>query len=69
MIENTVGAFGGLILRIAEETGQFTFLVRSTFGWMASYHIEWRQTLIQMVRVGVESQFGDCGANHQHHRQ
>ena len=55
MIQGAVGGFGRLILDTAEETGQFSFLVRSTFGWMTSYRIEWRQALIQMVRVGVES--------------
>jgi phospholipid/cholesterol/gamma-HCH transport system permease protein len=50
-----VGGFGRFILAAAEETGQFTFLARSTFGWMTSAKIEWRQTLIQMSRVGVDS--------------
>ena len=50
-----VAALGRAVLVAAEETGQFTFLVRSTFGWMTSSRIEWRQTLIQIVRVGVES--------------
>jgi phospholipid/cholesterol/gamma-HCH transport system permease protein len=55
VIESAVGGFGRFILDAAEETGQFSFLVRSTVGWMTTYRIEWRQTLIQMVRVGVES--------------
>lgn len=55
MIQATVGGFGRLILDAAEETGQFSFLVRSTFVWMTSYRIEWRQTLIQIVRIGVQS--------------
>lgn len=55
MIANAVGGFGRFILDTAEETGQFSFLVRSTFGWMTTYRIEWRQTLIQMVRIGVNS--------------
>ena len=50
-----IGAFGRIVLDTAEETGQFAFLVRSTSAWMTRAHIEWRQTLIMMQRVGVES--------------
>jgi phospholipid/cholesterol/gamma-HCH transport system permease protein len=50
-----IAPFGRLILDTAEETGQFAFLVRSTAAWMSRAHIEWRQTLIQMQRIGVES--------------
>ena len=55
MIQGAVGGFGKFILESAEGTGQFTFLVRSTFGWMTHHRIEWRQTLIQMARLGVGS--------------
>ena len=40
MIQASVGGFGRFILDTAEETGQFTFLVRSTFGWMANARID-----------------------------
>jgi len=50
-----VAVLGGGILGAAEQTGQFAFLVRSTFGWMVGAPIEWRQTLVQMSRIGVES--------------
>ncbi len=55
MIAAAVGGFGKFILDTAEETGQFAFLIRSTASWMRRSQIEWRQTLIQMLRVGVES--------------
>jgi len=35
--------------------GRFTFLVRSTLVWALRAPIEWRQVLIQMQRIGVES--------------
>ncbi len=52
---SAVAGLGRAILEVAEETGQFSLLVRSTFGWMTRSRIEWRQTLIQVVRVGVGS--------------
>ena len=55
MIEAVFGTFGGFLLRSAEETGQFVLLIRSTLQWMVRGRIEWRQTLIQMSRIGVDS--------------
>jgi phospholipid/cholesterol/gamma-HCH transport system permease protein len=55
MIEAVFGGFGGWILRTSEEMGQYVFLVRSTFLWMLRARIEWRQTILQMARVGAES--------------
>ena len=55
MIEAALGGFGSLVLGAAEETGQFVLLVRSTFQWLLRGRIEWRQTLIQMGRIGVDS--------------
>ena len=46
---------GGGLMGMAEGVGQFTFLVRSTIQWMAHGEIEWRQTLVQMLRIGLES--------------
>jgi phospholipid/cholesterol/gamma-HCH transport system permease protein len=53
--ESLFGGFGAWILALSEDVGQFVFLVRSTFTWMFRAPIEWRQTLIQMARIGVES--------------
>jgi phospholipid/cholesterol/gamma-HCH transport system permease protein len=53
--ELVLGGFGRWILDLAEDMGQFVFMVRSAFQWMARSPIEWRQTLIQMARIGVES--------------
>ena len=50
-----VGDFGREVLGAAESVGRFAFLVRSTFAWMLRAPIEWRQVLIQMMRIGVES--------------
>ena len=55
MIQATVAAMGRQVLDMAEGVGQFSFLVRSTFLWLLRSKIEWRQTLIQMVRIGVDS--------------
>jgi phospholipid/cholesterol/gamma-HCH transport system permease protein len=55
VIEAIFSPFGGWILGTAEEMGHFVFLVRSTFQWMFRSRIEWRQTLIQMGRIGVDS--------------
>ncbi|MDE2490494.1 MAG: ABC transporter permease [Elusimicrobia bacterium] len=55
MTESLFGGFGAWILELSEDMGQFVFLVRSTFQWMWRAPIEWRQTLIQMARIGVES--------------
>lgn len=50
-----VGEFGREIMGAAESVGRFAFLVRSTVAWMLRAPIEWRQVLIQMMRIGVES--------------
>ena len=55
MIEALFGGFGGTILAASEEAGRFVFLVRSTLAWLARGKIEWRQTLLQMSRIGVDS--------------
>lgn len=55
MMEVFFGGFGRSILKASAEAGQFTFLVRSTLLWMYRAKIEWRQTLLQMGRIGVES--------------
>ncbi len=57
MIEAIFGTFGRVLLDAAEETGHFTMLVRSTHSWLlrARVRVEWRQTLVQMGRIGVES--------------
>lgn len=54
-MEAFFGAFGRSLLAASEEAGQFTFLIRSTLLWMVRAKIEWKQTLIQMGRIGVES--------------
>ena len=52
---NLFEAVGKGLFKIAESVGQFAFLVRSTLQWMLRSKIEWRQTLVQMLRIGVES--------------
>lgn len=46
---------GQSLFSVAEGVGQFTFLVRSTIQWMLRGKIEWRQTVVQMMRIGLES--------------
>ena len=55
MIESALSGIGKEVLGASEETGHFVFLIRSTFQWIFRGKIEWRQTLIQMGRIGVES--------------
>jgi phospholipid/cholesterol/gamma-HCH transport system permease protein len=50
-----VAYLGSVLLENAEGAGRFAFLARSTGSWMVKGRIEWRQTLIQMVKIGVES--------------
>lgn len=46
---------GGRALATAEGMGQFTLLVRSSFFWFVRSRVEWRQTVTQMLHIGVES--------------
>jgi phospholipid/cholesterol/gamma-HCH transport system permease protein len=46
---------GKRLLAASEEAGQFFFLVRSTASWIVRSKIEWRQTLTQAARIGVDS--------------
>lgn len=55
MIETVFSGVGREVLDASEETGHFVFLIRSTFQWILRGRIEWRQTLIQMARIGVDS--------------
>ena len=55
MIETVFAGVGKGVLAASEETGHFVFLIRSTFQWIFRGKIEWRQTLIQMARIGVDS--------------
>jgi phospholipid/cholesterol/gamma-HCH transport system permease protein len=55
LLEALLGGVGKTILEASESMGHFVFLVRSTILWMFRAKIEWRQTLIQMARIGVDS--------------
>jgi phospholipid/cholesterol/gamma-HCH transport system permease protein len=55
VIEAALEGIGRQVLAASEETGHFVFLIRSTFQWILRGKIEWRQALVQMERVGVES--------------
>ncbi len=55
MTDALLGGFGRWVLDLSEDMGQFVLLVRSTVQWMWRAPIEWRQTLIQMGRIGVDS--------------
>jgi phospholipid/cholesterol/gamma-HCH transport system permease protein len=55
VIETAFAGVGKNVLAASEETGHFVFLIRSTFQWIFRGKIEWRQTLIQMGRIGVDS--------------
>lgn len=46
---------GKKIIGSIESLGDFAIFTRSFFYWIFSSRLEWRQTLTQMVRIGVES--------------
>ena len=46
---------GTKLVGLAESAGQGALLVQSSVAWLFRSRIEWRQTLIQMLRIGVES--------------
>lgn len=48
-------SFGRKIMDSIEALGKFAFFVRSLFHWIFAGYFEWRQILMQMVRIGVES--------------
>lgn len=55
MMKRPLAFLGRALLENAEGAGKFAFLFRSTVSWILKGRIEWRQTLIQMVRIGVDS--------------
>ena len=55
MIDSTFAGVGRGVLAASEGTGQFLLLIRSTFQWILRGKIEWRQALVQMGRIGVDS--------------
>ncbi|MBI5208661.1 MAG: ABC transporter permease [Elusimicrobia bacterium] len=55
MIGAFFGAGGRWFLETAESAGQFALMVRSAAFWFLRSRVEWRQVLIQMLRIGVES--------------
>ncbi len=55
MIEEALGFVGARLLGIAQALGEVTALLRSSLTWSVRSRLEARQTLIQMVRIGVES--------------
>ena len=46
---------GRPLVGIMEQLGQFALLIRSTIQWLLRGRIEWRQSLIQMIRIGIQS--------------
>ena len=55
MIQAILAAGGRRALGAAEQAGSFALLVRSSFVWFFRSRVEWRQVVIQMVRIGVDS--------------
>ncbi len=55
MIQAILAAGGRRALDAAETAGTFALLVRSSFVWFLRSRVEWRQVVIQMVRIGVDS--------------
>lgn len=55
MIGRLSKPFGAWALSVARSCGEQALLIRSTFRWMASSRLEFRQMIIQMTRIGVDS--------------
>ena len=55
MSSGPLSAIGVLALDFSDTAGRMTMLVRSTLYWTVRGRIEWRQTILQMLRIGVES--------------
>jgi phospholipid/cholesterol/gamma-HCH transport system permease protein len=55
VIEAIARVSGRKALKTAESMGQFAMLMRSTGTWFWRAPVEWRQTLLQMYKIGVES--------------
>lgn len=55
MFKAVLRALGHKALKTAESAGEFTLLVRSTIVWFWRSKVEWRQVLIQMNKIGLES--------------
>jgi phospholipid/cholesterol/gamma-HCH transport system permease protein len=50
-----LAAAGSSLIKLAEGMGRAALLVRSTAYWALRAPLEWRQALVQMVRIGVDS--------------
>ena len=48
-------AFGAGVIDSAESVGQFTLLIRSSIQWAVRSRLEFRQTVVQMMHIGVDS--------------
>ncbi|HVE13631.1 MAG TPA: ABC transporter permease [Elusimicrobiota bacterium] len=55
MSRTALSDVGQACIDLAEETGKGALLVRSTVYWLGRGRIEWKQAVIQMMRIGVES--------------
>ncbi|MFA6029719.1 MAG: ABC transporter permease [Elusimicrobiota bacterium] len=55
MRERLLSAAGETLIGWAESSGRASLLVRSSVLWVLRSRIEWRQALVQMMRIGVES--------------
>jgi phospholipid/cholesterol/gamma-HCH transport system permease protein len=52
---NPLSLVGDWTIELAEVLGRVSLLVRSVFFWLFRSKIEWRQTFIQMARIGADS--------------
>ena len=55
MIASSFELFGRSLLDLAEVMGEVSLMMRSAVVWLFKAKIEFRQTWIQMVRIGVET--------------
>jgi phospholipid/cholesterol/gamma-HCH transport system permease protein len=52
---SVLAAIGGLVLRGLAETGQAALMMFAALRWMLRGRLEFRQTLVQINRIGVDS--------------
>lgn len=55
MLNSSLHRVGAQALGMVEDVGQAGLMVRSSLRWLLRGHVEWRQTWVQCLRIGVDS--------------
>src|ERR1041385_1726374 len=55
LVNDSLAFIGRPALAVLEDIGEAAAMARSAFGWMIRGHIEFRQTVVQCLRIGADS--------------